>query len=70
MEWEPTPIFLPEEFHAENPGKNSTWDHKESDTSEWLTHILMTEVRHYDYALSLVLGKHHLQKSTIYSTYL
>ena len=32
-EWQPTPVFLPGEFH----GQRSPWGHKELDTTEWLT---------------------------------
>jgi len=36
--WQPTPIFLPEEFHGQRSlaGYN-LWGHKESDTTEQLT---------------------------------
>ena len=29
--WQPTPVFLPREFHGQNP-----WGHEKSDTSEQL----------------------------------
>ena len=32
-EWLPTPVFWPREFH----GLYTPWDHKESDTTEWLS---------------------------------
>ena len=33
--WQPTPIFLPGEFHGERSLVGSSpWDHKESDTAE------------------------------------
>ena len=36
-EWQPTLVFLPEEFHGQwNLG--SSWGHGKSDTTEWLTH--------------------------------
>ena len=40
-EWQPTPVFLPGEFHGQRSlaGYNP-WDHKESDTTEWLTHTV------------------------------
>ena len=39
--WQPTPIFLPGEFHGERSLVGSSpWGHKESDTTEWLTHFL------------------------------
>ena len=39
--WQPTPIFLPREFHGQRSlAGYSPWDHKELDTAEWLsTHI-------------------------------
>ena len=37
-EWLPTPIFLPREFHGHRSlAGYSPWGHKESDTTEWLT---------------------------------
>ena len=38
-EWQPTPVFLPEEFHGLRsvPGYNP-WGHKESGITEQLTH--------------------------------
>ena len=39
-EWLPTPLFLPGEFHGQrNLVGFSPQDHKEADTSEWLTDI-------------------------------
>ena len=36
--WQPTPEFLPGEFHGQRRLVGySSWGHKESDTSEWLT---------------------------------
>ena len=38
-EWLPTPVFLPEEFHGQrNLAGYLPWGHKESDTTERLTH--------------------------------
>ena len=38
-EWLSTPVFLPEEFHGQRSLVGySPWGHKESDTTEWLTH--------------------------------
>ena len=38
-EWLPTPVFLPEEFHGQrNLAGYLPWGHKESDTTEQLTH--------------------------------
>ena len=37
-EWQPTPVFLPGEFHGQRSlAGYSPWGHKESDTTEWLT---------------------------------
>ena len=33
-EWQPTPVFLPGEFHGQ---KSLVWGHKESDTTKQLT---------------------------------
>ena len=39
-EWQPTPVFLPGEFHERrNLEGYSPWGHKEPDTTEWLTQI-------------------------------
>ena len=36
--WQPTPVFLPEEFHGQRRLRGySPWGYKESDTTEWLT---------------------------------
>ena len=36
-EWQPTPVFLPGEFHWQRSLVDySPWGHKESDTTEWL----------------------------------
>ena len=38
--WQLTPVFLPGEFHGQRSLVGySLWDCKESDTTEWLTHI-------------------------------
>ena len=37
--WQPTPVFLPGEFHAQrNLAGYSPWERKELDTTEQLTH--------------------------------
>ena len=37
-EWQPTPVFLPGEFHGQRSlAGYSSWDHKESDMTERLT---------------------------------
>ena len=39
-EWQPTPVFLPGEFHGHwNLMGYSPWTHKESDMTEQLTHM-------------------------------
>ena len=41
MEWQPTPIFLPGEFHGQMTLVScSPWSHKDSDMTEQLTNIL------------------------------
>ena len=38
-EWLSTPVFLPGEFHGQKSlAGHGSWDHKESDTNERLTH--------------------------------
>ena len=38
-EWQPTPVFLPGVSHGQRSLVGySPWGHKESDTTEWLTH--------------------------------
>ena len=40
-EWQPTPVFLPGEFHGQRRLVGySPWGHKESDTTEWLNTYL------------------------------
>ena len=43
-EWQSTPVFLPREFHRQRSLAGcSPWDHKESDTTEWLSlHLFIT----------------------------
>ena len=39
-EWQPTPVFLPGEFHGQRRLVGcSSWGHMELDTTEWLTHL-------------------------------
>ena len=39
MEWQPTPLFLPEEFHGQRRLVGySPWTHKESGTTKQVTH--------------------------------
>ena len=38
--WQPTPVFLPREFYGQRSLTGySPWGHKESDMTEWLTHM-------------------------------
>ena len=43
-EWQPTPVFLPEEFHGQRSLAGcSSWGREESDTTEWLPfHFLLS----------------------------
>ena len=46
-EWQPTPVFLPGEFHGQRSLVGySPWVHKESDTAEWLTLSLWDLYKH------------------------
>ena len=44
--WQPTPVFLPGEFHGQrNLVGYSPWDHKELDITEWLsTHLKSQDI--------------------------
>ena len=43
--WLPTPVFLPGESHGHRSlAGYSPWGHKESNTTEWLTHTLVSSV--------------------------
>ena len=49
--WQPTPKFLPGEFHGQRSLVGySPWDHKESDTTEWLN---WTELRNNNVSCSV-----------------
>ena len=44
-EWQPTPVFLPVEFQGQRSLEGySPWGHKESDTTERLTHSIVKMV--------------------------
>ena len=48
-EWQPTPVFFPREFHGQRSLAGcSPWGHKESDTTEQLTHIHTQEIYRND----------------------
>ena len=48
-EWQPTPGFLPGEFHKQRRlAGYSPWDHKESETAERLTH---TDIHYHNKSL-------------------
>ena len=44
--WQPTPVFLPGEFHGQRSlaGFSSPWSCKESDTTEQLTHMTIVKI--------------------------
>ena len=45
--WQPSPVFLPREFHEQRSLVGySPWDHKESDTTEWLTLSVVSQRSH------------------------
>ena len=45
-EWQPTPVFLPGEFHGQGSlAGYSPWGHKELDMTEWLTLLLFFYTR-------------------------
>ena len=49
--WQPTPVFLPGEFHGQrSPVAYSLWGHKESDMAERLTHA-----KYFRYILLIIL---------------
>ena len=50
-EWQPTPVFLPGESHGQRSlANNSLWGHKESDTTERLSHTCAhTHIHVYTY---------------------
>ena len=67
--WQPTPVFLPGEFHGQRSlAGSSPWSCKESDTTEQLTHILFPVLRSPDEILYLIQllcdihRVHHLKK--------
>ena len=44
-EWQPTPVFLPGEFHGQRSQAGySPWGHKKSDMTEQLT--VLTSIKH------------------------
>ena len=56
LQWQPTPVFLPGQSHGErSPAGYSLWGQKQSDTTEWLTHI-HTHIRVYLAELGLSFG--------------
>ena len=49
-EWQPTLVFLPGKFHEQRSLVSySPWDHKKSDTIEWLTHTHTHTHTHTNY---------------------
>ena len=64
--WQPTPVFLPGKFHEREPGY-SPWGHKESDTTEQLTHTLASWITRIPWdaptlPLEKELNRHFCQK--------
>ena len=52
-EWQPTPVFLPGEFHGQRSLVGySPWNHKELDTTEELTHTHTHTHTHTNYQYS------------------
>ena len=50
--WQPTPVFLPREFHGERSLVGySPYGHEESDTTEWLTLSLLRIIRNFPKAI-------------------
>ena len=41
--WQPTPIFLPENFSQGSLVGYSPWNHKESDTTEWVSTCIVAD---------------------------
>ena len=57
-EWQPTPVFLPGEFHGQRSLKGySPWGDKESNMTEWLTFIQRARV---PYKKCSINGSYHL----------
>ena len=53
-EWQPTPVFLPGEFHGQRSLVGySPWDHKESDMTKWLTLLLLTCLFQFNFQTQL-----------------
>ena len=52
--WQPTPVFLPGKFHGQrNLAGCSPWDHKELNTTEWLTlHFSLDSIQKWIFASS------------------
>ena len=43
--WQPTPLFLPGEFHGQRSLKGySPWSHKVSDTTERVTQVCIDDI--------------------------
>ena len=65
--WKPTPVFLSGEFHGQRHlAGYSPWDHKESDTTEWLnwTDIFKKHVPHG----AVIFNDHYFKHCTMYGS--
>ena len=52
-EWQPTPVFFPRKFHGQrNLAGYSPWGHKESETTEGLSHTHTHTHTHTAYKLN------------------
>ena len=48
IKWQPTPVFLPGKFYEQRSlGGYSTWGHKESDMTEWLSMHAHDNINYY-----------------------
>ena len=67
-EWQPTPVFLPEEFHGQRSlAGPSPWGHKQSDTTERLTYtftLYHVAERKHQTPNTLILPPTHLKHAS------
>ena len=65
--WKPSPVFLSGEFHGQRHLEGySPWDHKESDTTEWLnwTDIVKKHLPHG----AVIFNDHYFKHCTMYGS--